>query len=71
MKMDGRTEHEACQRGCLVTTIVAKLDPALAKRVAKAADLLGLTHEELAREAIRLFVRAAASEKSNTFKRPS
>lgn len=41
-----------------MTVIVAKLDPSLAKRVAKAADLLKLKHEEFAVEAIRLFVRS-------------
>jgi predicted transcriptional regulator len=41
-----------------MTTIVAKLDPDLARRVARTADLLRLTHEQLAAEAIRLFVRS-------------
>lgn len=45
-----------------MTTITAKLDPDLAKRVAKAADIVGLTHEQLAAEAIRLFVRSVAPQ---------
>jgi hypothetical protein len=44
----------------VVTTIVATLTPDLAKRVARAADVLGLTHEQLAIEAIRLFARSIA-----------
>jgi antitoxin component of RelBE/YafQ-DinJ toxin-antitoxin module len=47
-----------------MTTIIAKLDARLAERVARAADRLGCTHEELAREAIRLFLRAIAKEKA-------
>jgi predicted transcriptional regulator len=41
-----------------LTTITAHLDPDLAKRVAKAADILGLTHEQVCKEAVRLFVRS-------------
>lgn len=46
-----------------MTTIVAKLPVALAKHVAYAADVLGLSHQELAVEAIRLFVRSVAPQK--------
>jgi hypothetical protein len=45
-----------------VTTIVAKLDPALAKRVARAADIVNLSHEQFCIEAIRLFVRSLDPE---------
>jgi predicted transcriptional regulator len=45
-----------------VTTITAQLDPDLAKRVAKAADILRMTHEQIATEAIRLFVRSVSPE---------
>ena len=45
-----------------MTTITAKLDPNLARRVAKAADIVGLSHEQLAAEAIRLFVRSVAPQ---------
>jgi predicted transcriptional regulator len=45
-----------------VTTITARLDPDLAKRVAKAADLLRMTHEQFATEAIRLFVRSVSPD---------
>lgn len=43
-----------------MTTITAQLDPALARRVAQAADNLGLTHTQIATEALRLFVRSVA-----------
>jgi hypothetical protein len=46
----------------LLTTITAQLDPDLARRVAKAADLLKLTHEEFATEAVRLFVRSVGPD---------
>lgn len=46
-----------------MTTIVAKLPLELAKRVARAADVTRLTHQELAVEAIRLFVRTVAPQK--------
>ena len=44
-----------------MTTLIAKLSPGLAKRLAAAADRLGLTHEETAIQALRLFTRACAS----------
>jgi predicted transcriptional regulator len=45
-----------------LTTITAQLDPDLARRVAKAADFLKLTHEQVATEAVRLFVRSVTPE---------
>lgn len=45
-----------------MTTITAKLDPSLAKRVARAADIVNLTHEQFVVEAIRLFVRSLDPE---------
>lgn len=45
-----------------MTTLIVKLTPGLAKRLARAADALGLSHEDMAREALRLFVRSIAPE---------
>jgi predicted transcriptional regulator len=45
-----------------LTTISAQLDPDLARRVAKAADILKLTHEQVATEAVRLFVRSVTPD---------
>lgn len=41
-----------------MTTVVLKLPPALATRLATAADILKLTHEETVEEALRLFLRS-------------
>lgn len=40
-----------------MTTLVVKLTPAQAKAIARCADRLQLSHEELAREAVLMFVR--------------
>lgn len=63
---DGRTDGRSTNRAgsCLVTTLVVKLPPALAISVAKAADILSLTHEQLALEAVRLLVRSVAPDVS-------
>lgn len=41
-----------------MTTLIVRLTPALARRLAAEADRQALSHEELAREALRLFLRA-------------
>jgi len=49
-----------------MTTLVVPLPVGLAKRVARAADRLGMSHEELARVAVALFCRAQmADERTN------
>jgi hypothetical protein len=41
-----------------MTTLIVTLPPGLAKRLARAADELRLSHDELAQLALRLFIRA-------------
>lgn len=43
-----------------MTTLVIKLDPKLARAVARAADTLTMTHDQVGLEAVRLFVRSIA-----------
>lgn len=48
-----------------MTTLIVRLSPALAKKVARIADQMGVTHEQVGREAVRLFVRAMKDETQN------
>lgn len=43
-----------------MTTLVIKLTPDRAKRLAQAADSLDMTHEEVGDEALRLFLLSVA-----------
>ena len=45
-----------------MTTLVAKLPPALAIKLARAADELGMEHAEVAVLALRLFLRHQPSK---------
>lgn len=50
-----------------MTTLVVSLPVALAKRVARAADALGLSHDEFGRLAVRLFLKAEGQTPPATF----
>ena len=52
-----------------MTTISTKLSPAVAKQFAKAADILEMTHEEAAAEAIKLFARSISPTASKKRKK--
>lgn len=45
-----------------MTTLVVKLPPALARRVALTADVLKMSHEQVAIEALRLLTRSVAPQ---------
>lgn len=45
-----------------MTTLIVQLPPGLAKRLARAADQLGMSHEELGTLAVRLFIQGAKEE---------
>lgn len=45
-----------------MTTLVVQLSPTVAAKLAAAADRHGLTHDELAREALRVFLSAEAKD---------
>lgn len=45
-----------------MTTLVVKLPPALAIKLAKKADALGMEHAEVATMALRLVLRATKDE---------
>lgn len=49
-----------------MTTLIVKLTTDRAKRLAKAADLLKMTHEEVGDEALRLFLLSVAPRTNRT-----
>lgn len=43
-------------------TLILRLSPALAKQVARAADRLEMSHKDVGKTALRLFLRAGVRE---------
>lgn len=45
-----------------MTTLIVQLPPVLAKRLARAADQLGMSHSEIGALAVRLFILGAEKD---------